>query len=263
MRSHKKLVLLLLTVLSIAMVTAMATLRGQTQNNRPSLNSQSSQESAEEQIPIVDFIAPEPADPDTRARRKAKGKRYDKGRPEKVEELPDQITPLPLIAHWWQGLPALPVAQSDVIVLGEIIDAQAHLSDDRSGIYSEFTIHIDELLKSDSQSSLAEGNKAVAERLGGKVKFPSGKVQQYSIYKQGMPRVGGRYVLFLKRNGEGQDFSIITGYELRNGTIVPLDNAHSGSGGSELPFDAYKGANGVSFLASVRDAVAAQGGKNQ
>jgi hypothetical protein len=223
----------------------------------------SEQENAEMQTPSVDFVAPEPTDPKIRARRKAKGKRYDKGRPEKVEELPDQITPLPLNVHWWIGLPALPVAQSDAIVLGEITDAQAHLSDDKSGVYSEFTIRIDEILKNDSQSSLATGNNAVAERPGGKVKFPSGKVQRYGIDKQGMPHIGGRYVFFLKSNGKGQDFSIITGYRLRNMTVFPLDSALSDSGGSDLPFNIYKGSNEITFLASVRDAIAAQGGKKQ
>ena len=160
-------------------------------------------------------------------------------------------------------MPALPIAQSDAVVLGEVTDAQAYLSDDRSGIYSEFTIRIDELLKNDSQSSLAAGNMAVAERPGGKVRFPSGKVQRYGIDKQGMPRVGGRYVLFLKSNGAGQDFSIVTGYELLNGTVFPLDSVRSGNGNSALPFDTYKGANEINFLASLRDAVAAEGGKKQ
>lgn len=171
--------------------------------------------------------------------------------------------PLPLTIHWWAGLPALPVAQSDAIVLGEITDAQAYLSDDRSGVYSEFTIRVDELLKNSDQSPLAVGNLAVGERPGGKVKFPSGKVQRYGIDKQGMPRVGGRYVLFLKSNGKGQDFTIVTGYELRNGTVFPLDNARSRNGGSELPFDAYRGANEINFLTSLRNAIGSQGGANQ
>lgn len=222
----------------------------------------SEQEMTDAQTPTVDFTASDmPTDPGARARRKAKGERYE-GRPEKVKELPDNIMPLPLNVHWWAGLPALPVAQSDAIVLGEITDAQAHLSDDKSGVYSEFTIRIDELLKNSDQSPLAAGSLAVAERPGGKVKFPSGKVQRYGIDKQGMPRVHGRYVLFLKSNGQGQDFTIVTGYELRNGAVFPLDNARSGSGGSELPFDAYKGANEINFLASVRDAIAAKGGVN-
>ena len=74
--------------------------------------------------------------------------------------------------------------------------------------------------------------------------------------------VGGRYVLFLKSNGEGQDFSIVTGYELRDGTVFPLDGARSANG-AQLPFDVYRGTNEINFLTSVRDAVAAQGGNPQ
>lgn len=257
MQKYRRFTYPLLFILLVStLITVVAAIQHQ---NKPV----SEQEMTEAEPPLVDFAAPEPSDADARARHKAKGKRYDKGRPEKVEELPDDITPLPLIVHWWSGLPALPAAQSDAVVLGEITDAQAQLSSDKTGVYSEFTIHIDELLKNDSQSSLAAGNTVIAERPGGRVKFRSGKVQQYSIDKQGMPRAGGRYVFFLKSNGEGQDFSIITGYELRNGLAYPLDGARSGNRGTGLPFDAYKGSDEITFLNAVRDAIAAQGGKNQ
>jgi hypothetical protein len=54
-----------------------------------------------------------------------------------------------------------------------------------------------------------------------------------------MPEVNHRYVLFLKRFDK-DSFSIITGYELRDGKVYALDNeasqfrAHEGS--DELPF---------------------------
>src|SRR5256714_14836735 len=94
---------LLLTILVSTMVTVVVAI--QRQNGQKPTKAKilrrgdkiaaplSEQESVEAQTPIVDSTAPEPTDPATRAHRKAKGKRYDKGRPEKVEELPDQNMP--------------------------------------------------------------------------------------------------------------------------------------------------------------------------
>jgi hypothetical protein len=222
----------------------------------------SEQELVDADTPTVDYAAPESSDPKVRARRRANGKRYDHGRPEKVEEMSNGVAPLPISVHWWAGLEALPVAQSDVVVLGEVTDAQAHLSNDKTGVYSEFTIRVDELLKGSGQNAPAAGGSIVAERPGGKVKFPSGKLQRYGIDKQGMPRIGGRYVLFLKANGDGQDFSIVTGYELRDGAVIPLDGARSANG-AQLPFDVYRGANEINFLTSLRNSIATHGGNPQ
>jgi hypothetical protein len=272
MKNYRRFtVLLLIAILVPTMVTAVVAI--QRQNGQGPKKAKvlkrgdkvaepfSKRELDEIQTPTVDAAAPEPTDPAARARHRAKGKRYDNGRPQRVEELPGQEVPLPLVAHWWMGLPALPLAQSDAVVLGEVTDAQAHLSGDKSGVYSEFTIRVDELLKGDGGALRAAGGTAVAERPGGKVKFPSGKVQRYGVDKQGMPRVGARYVLFLKSNGDGEDYTIVTGYELREGSVLPLDGA--GHGSTALPFDVYNGVSEVDFLASLRDAIAAQGGKSR
>lgn len=68
--------------------------------------------------------------------RKAKDRRFKGlGNPNSrpISELPQGVEPLPSIVHWWIGLPALPVDQSDVIVLGKVDESAAHLTDDRTG----------------------------------------------------------------------------------------------------------------------------------
>jgi hypothetical protein len=172
----------------------------------------------------------------------------------RIEESPYPVN-VTWSTHWWQGLPAIPVAQSDVVLIGEITDAQAYLSNDKTGIYSEFTVSAGEVLKNDGNASLYPGSIITAERFGGAVRFPSGSIQRYTTRNQRMPLVGRQYVLFLKRVDQGQDFSLVTGYELRDQRVVPLDGANTEKG-EKLPFDNYKGTDASVFLNTVRATIA-------
>lgn len=125
--------------------------------------------------------------------------------------------------HWWRGLSALPVEQSDVIVIGKIRETQAYLSNDKSGVYTEFNILVDQILKLSKKISLSVGDSLIGERSGGAVRYPSGQVTKYFFSGQGFPRPEQTYVLFLKSNNEGQDYHILTGYQLRRGKVMPLD----------------------------------------
>jgi hypothetical protein len=154
-------------------------------------------------------------------------------------------------------VPAFPTESSDAVVIGETVDAQAYLSNDKSGVYTEFTVRVDEILKNDSTVPLAVGETVAAQREGGRVRFPSGRIQQYITHYQHMPRAGRRYVFFLKRNDDGQAYYIRTGYELRAGRVMPLDGVNMNKGASEIPqFAAYKDADEATFLRAVRAAVA-------
>lgn len=206
-----------------------------------------------EQLPVADATAPEPADPDERAKKQLKGKRYDNQGSQPITEAPYPLNRI-WSTHWWKGLPAIPAAQSDVVLIGEITNAQAYLSNDKTGIYSEFTIRAGEALKNDSNMSLYPGSIITAERFGGAVRFASGAIQRYRIRNQRMPLTGSHYVLFLKRTEQEQDFSLITGYELRGQRVVPLDGANT-DGGEKLPFDNYRGMDASAFLNLVRHAI--------
>jgi hypothetical protein len=154
--------------------------------------------------------------------------------------------------HWPPGFPELPVAQSDAVVLGDVSKTAAYLTEDETGVYSEFTVRIDEILKTDGQASLSTGGSIIADRPGGRVRYPTGEMGQFSITGRGMPREGKRYVLFLKRGGEDEDYQIITGYELRQGRVFPLDKSTS----NQTNFDIYANSDETSFLNKIRDAVA-------
>ena len=205
-------------LISVTALIALYGFSGTTAQNHP----QSKQSTEIEQVPLptVDYYAAEPLSLKERDIRRARGRRYNES-PMNVKELPPDIHQLPLVNHFWWGLTSIPVEQSDAIIIGEVTGAQAYLSNDKTGVYSEFTIQVEQTLK--APEGLAPIS-IVVERSGGAVRFPSGRIIRYEVQNQGMPRVGKRYLLFLKQNSEGDDFSVLTGYAFRRGNVVPLDN---------------------------------------
>ena len=175
-------------------------------------------------FPLVDVEAPEPTDPIERAKRAKKGKKLNNKYSRPIDESFDSVF---LSLDWDVNLPALPIEKSAVVVIGRITKSEAHFSEDRTGIYSEFTIHIEAIYKNDSDNPFAVDNSITAYRIGGRVRFPSGKILISAVSHQDMPQLGGRYVLFLTRSssedGPDDDLLILTGYELKNGKVFPLD----------------------------------------
>lgn len=247
---------LLIACVAASVVVAAARFGNQA-SQHPKPHPPAAAEIDEEQWPVTDYAAAEPADPAKRAKRRARGARHDKA--DRVREPgnePGVVYKTAVINDWEVGLPALPTQQSDAVVVGEVTSAQAFLSNDKSGVYSEFDIHVGEVLKNDPASPINGGESITAERLGGRVKFPSGRVLPVVITGQGMPRAGRKYLLFLKRLGAEGDYHVLTGYELRGGRVSPLDGAKPAGGGSPWKFDAYEGREEAAFLKAVRDALA-------
>jgi hypothetical protein len=235
----KRFVLLLSLVLCVVTASAIAGLNSQSQEPAANDKKQLSTEADKEQGPIADYLAQEPSDPEQRAKRKARGRKYDK------VLVPIDPTAAGLVqttnSHWDMDMPPLPAKQSNLIVIGKVTNAQAFLSPSKASVYSEFTISVEKVFKDDGIKPLVPEEEITAERLGGRVRLPGGGMQQYVISRQGFPRNGGRYLFFLSRNeGEDKYFHILTAYELREGQVFPLDNGQR--------FKIYKGAEEASFL---------------
>lgn len=245
MRDHKKPIFLLFVALAIVVATTMAALRGQDQNQSSREDQQKIKET-ESQFPIADSTAPEPSDPVKRAKRRAKGEKYDSA----LSPIDDKADTIFSTLDWEAGLSALPVSKSDAIVIGRVLDAQAYLSNDKTKVYSEFTISIEQILKNDRFASLNPNNPIVVEREGGRVRYPSGHITFYHVHGQGMPRVGHRYVLFLTHDDPEQDFSILTGYELSAGRVVLLDSP------GDHQITKQNGKDEAAFLNELRAAIA-------
>lgn len=240
----------LLTICALMVGTAIATWGIPAQDSSvPGKQQKFNRAEFESQFPVTDVNKPEPSDLDKRAKWQAKGKKY-KRIGISITESSELIT---YNTEWDIGLPALPVSESDLIIMGEVTDAQAYVLEDKTWVYSEFTIRVDEILKNTGNVMLTKGSSLVADRDGGRVRFPSGHITLQYIAGQGMPRAGGRYALFLTRDGREQSTHILTGYELRGGHVFPIDNP---AGGQHPIATAYRGAEESAFLNDLRAAIA-------
>ena len=194
----------------------------------------------DERYQVVDFNEPEPTDPVKKAKLKKQQQRYGKDSP--FSHPGPNHGEVAFLPEWQFNFPALPVTQSDAIVIAEVLNAEAHRSEVKLNVFSNFEVRVDEVLKG---SNLTAGSVINVQRIGGFVKYPDGRKVLFRLMGNGMPAVGGRYAFFLKNLEE--DYSIITGYELGADGVMPLDNSRQ--------FERYLGQNENDFLQALRDAV--------
>ena len=196
-------------------------------------------------LPVAIFSLPKSNEPAQQTLRSARNSRYDQSYPNRLDELRPDTVERSRISHFWVNMPALPTSESDAVILGEIMEANGYVSNDKTGAYSEFTVRIERVFKDDGR--LADG-VIVAEREGADVQLPDGRIIRYRIADQGMPGTGRHYVLFLKYDDQGKDYHILTGYRLHKERVSPLDN-------SVGRFAAYKDSDTNTFLSAVSAAV--------
>src|SRR5689334_11165810 len=200
-------------------------------------------------FPVVDFDEPEPRDPTLKSAKEAKERKYSKKYLPKINENTDTLF---AVNDWDVGLPAIPIDKSSAIVIGTITKSEAHLTKDKTAIYSEFVLSPDAILKNDSENPIEVGRSISFERSGGRVRMPSGKIIVSWTNHQNMPQFGSRYILFLTHSYEvqgdvGKDFYLLTGYEIVGGHVFPLDDTSSGQ--------SYKGADESSFMKDLTSQV--------
>lgn len=234
MKSQARAAALTALVLALA-VTSLSALRGgQHQSTHPPKEQQSN----DDPLPIVDYSD---RSHEKDAKRRAKGKRYDNGG---VVSNDSGLKETALSNDWEFKVTELPTNISDIIVVGTVLDAQAHLSPSNNGVYSEFTVKVDEVLK-DPAASVSAGDLIAVDREGGRVRYPSGGVVTYYVVGYGVPRPNKRYVLFLKR--EEENLTIVTGYELHEKKVRPLDHSKK--------FKKFEDASEDAFLSEIRSAI--------
>lgn len=251
MSGYRRTVLFLIVILVAGVTSALSALRGSEQEASYSEGQRAAQEGQqsedESQFPAADYESPETDDPDSRAKRRKQNARHDKNFFVRKDIPPGRARESILFNDWESGLPALPASRSGVIVIGEVTGARAYLSNDKTGVYSEFTARVEEALKTDDSTKLPPGSLISLERAGGAVRYPNGHKHLYRVAGQGMPRVGRRYVFFLNVTEAGQNFRVLTAYELRSGKVFPLDDVSRHA--------VYQGMERDAFISAVRSAI--------
>lgn len=239
MLGYKKAVLLL-SILTVAVWAIGSTF--QDQKLGPQLNKKPTQID-KSKWPVAEYDALKPNEADKSFKRQERGKKYNKSN---FEVNPSSVSDESFLTHSdTASLPAIPVAQSDAVVLGIVSDTHAYLSEDKTGVYSEFTIIVDDVIKSNPGPPITQGSLITIQREGGRVTFPSGRTHLYSVSGENMPGVGQRYVLFLKLLDEEKLFNLLTAYALQEGKVIPLDENRQ--------FKAHKGVSEKVFLNTVRE----------
>jgi hypothetical protein len=160
-----------------------------------------------------------------------------------------------VISDYAEPLDPFPVARSAAIVVGTVLSGKAFVSKDRTYVYSDYQVRVDQVIKQDSSANLAVGGQIVVSRGGGTIHFPSGRVRNYINHGEGCPAAGAPYLFFLvKPNFPEPEYEVIIGaaYELRGGKVHPLDDAQLG------PFDNM---SEPVFMGKVEQALAQKGGK--
>jgi hypothetical protein len=200
----------------------------------------------ENDVPVLDLKEAEKAAPE-----QLKGRKRGQSLHQRIEELPAGAEPLPFSWHFWGRVPALPIEESNAIVLGKVTDRRAVLMDDKLGIYSEFSIKISEIFRDDLKGFFID-QVITTTRRGGAVRFPSGKIQKYTISSQGYPQQGKVYLFFLKRD------------EVNGSVVQPLDGKRNlPKNEPDIQFGVYRGASFESLRNALQKALQqTSGGKD-
>lgn len=203
-------------------------LNGEGQAKRQGSIDQSPFEQAAKQIddaatPIVDYDGRDGVDRVNKTARKLKNARYDHG---VLPSNPGDIGEIRSEPERSSSFSDLPAAQSQVIAEAIVGNSRAFLSDDKTAVYSEFAIILDKIVKSADGLLVNPGDTIFAERYGGKVRYPSGKMIRYRVEGEGVPIVGKRYIVFLAKADE-DTYNLLTAYEIKGNKIFPIDGSRN------------------------------------
>lgn len=130
------------------------------------------------------------------------------------------------VEHFAPGALALiPLKESEFALLGTAVKVQPYLSADRTHVYTETTIQIEEVFKSPENFSLAPDRTLITDQFGGEIRMAFDRIVHDGSVVDflGKAYVGGRYVFFLRRVHEGKDLAILVAYELRDGKVFKLN----------------------------------------
>ncbi|HZM90871.1 MAG TPA: hypothetical protein VFF31_30405 [Blastocatellia bacterium] len=233
----------LMGVVSLALLIGVLTNIG-VQSQQGKANSQAQPtakglSSDDEATPIVNSTSQNVGD----EKRENKNRRHNHGGLD-VAESPGDSTEVVVSSE--SSMPDFPFKLSDLVVGGTVTDSNAFLSADRTGVYSEYTVAVSDLIKSPADSTVRKHDSITAERFGGRVRFPSGQIVRYKVIGRGSPVKNTKYIFFL-RKVDADSYLILTAYELRGNQAFALDGSRVNRGRGDWPFDKHNGQDLTSF----------------
>ena len=192
---------------------------------------------------FVDYYSSESLEASEWERRRRISQRYDKegwvinNPQDQYEKFSRHIESIPP--------PVIPTRESDVIVIGKIVGLTTHLSNDKSGVYSEFEVEVSQVLKNNLLIDLKQGASITIDRAGGVVRYPGGQTVLYLDRDKGLPELGREYALFLRADKRSENYEVINIHELRETKTIPLDSGRN--------VDDIKQMGKAAFIKGIRD----------
>lgn len=118
-------------------------------------------------------------------------------------------------------IPAIPVQESDAVVVATVDAVQPYFSNDHAHLYTEFSLTVNEQIKDTSGRANVGETIPIIVR-GGKMRLANGRViEEQAAFKNFSIAVGSRYLLFLRYKDPGKYFTVTKSWELKNGGIIP------------------------------------------
>jgi hypothetical protein len=139
----------------------------------------------------------------------------------------------------------IPTEDSDLIVVGKVLDLTTHLANDKGSVYSEFKVKVDQILKNGVAVEIKPSEVITVDREGGLVRYPNGQFVLYEDSVEKLPEAGREYLLFLKGDRISENYQILTGYELKESSTIPLDRGR--------PTTEIKAQGKSSFILTVQE----------
>jgi hypothetical protein len=214
-------VLIVSSMIYVGFTFAMQPSNGLTSMSEPALSELSEAQQRSASYDVIDEAPPSSND-EERARRESKSRRYNGAGSDLTTMEPDMVRSL---IGCGPAMPLLPTEYTPIIMLGTVVSLQPYLSEDKSNIYTEYTVHVEKYLKKDALTLPMEGDRLIVDRTGGVLRLRNGRVIQYHASGTGMARplrVGERLVLFLNRIHDGANLMLGPGFLLRDGKAYAI-----------------------------------------
>lgn len=202
---------------------------------------------AKQHFPTAEYEEPDLPDPSRNASKKEKQKRHNNFKFVAKNPQPWQTESI-FLPEGNFDFPALPVSTSQLIIVGRVGEASAHLSEHKMNVFSEFLVAVNSVLKTPTRE-ITDHSMLTIERLGGNVRYPNGRTILFRISGWNMPRVGSEYLFFLNSRNK-LDWEIVTAYELTETGVLPLDESSQ--------FEALRGTPSIEILKRVRALISEQ-----